>query len=137
MPARTSRSPSRRASRARTSPLTIAAKIHAERVARGFRGCVAYDCYGAGQRVTRALGPDALDAFLARREVHELLWLLTEARKLCPPSHPQLAAQLAEAIAALDAGAHHAFAARALLRRVGEALGGRAGAEPGIAMSAP
>lgn len=74
--------------------------IHAERAARGFRGCTAYDCHGAGPHVTRTLGPDALAAFLERRELHERLWLLTEARRLLPP------------------------AARALPRRVGHTLGG-------------
>src|SRR5215471_14109732 len=29
--------------------------IHADRTARGFPGCVDFDCYGAGQRVTQEL----------------------------------------------------------------------------------
>jgi hypothetical protein len=29
--------------------------IHTERTSRGFPGCVAFDCYGAGQRVTQEL----------------------------------------------------------------------------------
>jgi len=30
--------------------------IHSERAARGFPGCVDFDCYGAGQRVTQLFG---------------------------------------------------------------------------------
>jgi len=73
--------------------------------------------------------------------VHELLWLLTEAAKLRPSSQLELCAQLALEIEVLDAIAcepvsalldidldSHDSAARALLRRVGDALGGRRGA---------
>ena len=106
--------------------------VHAERVERGLSGCTLYDCYGAGPRVTRAFGDarQGHEAFLVAREIHELLFLLTEAAKLCP----QLAGELADAIAALDAittfdvdlRAHH-DRARVLLRRVGKAIGGREG----------
>ncbi len=118
--------------------------IHDELVARGCSGCAVYDCYGAGQRATRAfagtLGTERQRnaAFLLLREVHELLWLLTEAAKICPSSHDDVGVQLALEIAALDAIARrpapillevdlrpHRDAARALLRRVGGALGGR------------
>ena len=118
--------------------------IHDRLVERGFRGCAAYDCYGAGQRATRAFAgsPDAEPlrsaAFLQLRVVHELLWLLTEARTLCPRSHGDVAAQLAREVEALDAIARGPVSAllaldldpreravRALLRRVGDALGGR------------
>jgi hypothetical protein len=118
--------------------------IHDELVGRGFRGCAAYDCYGAGPRITRAFADapgtarrrDA--AFLVLRSLHELLWLLTEAAKLCPPSHGELGAELVAQIDAIDAIAsgpmqslpaadlpRHDRASRALLRRVGTALGGR------------
>lgn len=103
--------------------------IHAQRVERGFGGCAAYDCYGAGPRVTRAAYANDRErhaAFLALVDVHHLLWLLTEAAKLCPSSRSELAAQLSSTIAALDAGAapsrEHVYA---LLRRVGDAVGGR------------
>jgi hypothetical protein len=133
--------------------------IHGELAARGFAGCAIYDCYGAGPRATRAFAGrlageggdrgggraggrgqvegDRDAAFLVLRVVHELMWLLDEAARLCPVSSElagDLAAQLAtlEAIAdgpvaaliALDVAAHEA-AARAVLRRVGSALGGR------------
>lgn len=50
----------------------------------GFRGCVVFDCFGAGQRLvqeTRA-GRRALDLLPVMRGLHELMWYLTEALKL-------------------------------------------------------
>lgn len=120
--------------------------IHDELVVRGFRGCAAYDCHGAGQRVTRAFAgshdtEQRDEAFRILRVVHELLWMLTEAAKLCPASCGDVGSQLALEIEALDAisrGPAHAIleidprphreAARALLRRVGAALGNRSSA---------
>jgi hypothetical protein len=109
--------------------------IHDELVSRGFSGCAIYDCHGAGQRATREAA-DPTTAFLALRVIHELLWLLTEAAKLCP--RDDLRAELAAEIAGLDAiapaRAHEldlaarTRAARALLRRVGDALLTRPGA---------
>jgi hypothetical protein len=118
--------------------------IHGKLIARGFLGCSIYDCYGAGPKITRAFaGAHGREtqrnaAFLALRIVHELLWQLTEASKLCPPSREDVAADLAREIARLDAIAQAPTAvllatdltpseesARATLRRVGEALGGR------------
>lgn len=113
--------------------------IHPELAARGMSGCAIYDCYGAGQRVTRAFAHarDATlernEAFLRLRVVHELLWLLTEAAQRC--AQPELESELAAEIEALDAfrpetlleaELHaHEQVTRALLRRVGAALGGR------------
>jgi hypothetical protein len=118
--------------------------IHDQLAVRGCSGCAVYDCYGAGPRATRMLADAQLGdrehqaVFLALRDVHELLWLLTEAAELCPSSQGELAAQLALEIAALDALAQgsvrallaadlhrRSLASRALLRRVGDALGGR------------
>jgi hypothetical protein len=118
--------------------------IHEALAERGCRGCAAYECYGAGPRVTRLFagtrGAERLrdEAFRVLRALHEQLWLLTEAAKLCPPAHSELAAAIATEVAALDALAAgpaaalvrvdpepHAAHARALLLRVGEALGGR------------
>jgi len=68
--------------------------IHADRASRGFSGCISYDCFGAGQRVTQQMfdgrswltQPELLPAmsaaFLAMRRVHELLLLLNEAGNL-------------------------------------------------------
>lgn len=71
--------------------------IHADLKAKGFGGCVAYDCLGAGQRVTQGLfdgqswqdDPTLLDpmmrAFASMRKVQDLLQLLVEAQKLTLP----------------------------------------------------
>jgi hypothetical protein len=114
--------------------------IHGELAARGFGGCVAFECYGAGPRLARALvapGPRRDAAFRALVVVHELLWLLTEAAKLRadPPPDADLGAAIAAEIAALDAIAAGPIAAlarvdlaardrsaRALARRVGDEL---------------
>jgi hypothetical protein len=116
--------------------------IHDHLAARGFQGCVIYTCHGAGQRATAACaGLDAATthaAFLALREIHECLWLVSEAQALVPPSHHELAGELRNWVAALDTaaaapparwleGGHRADRPRidATLRRVGDALGRR------------
>jgi hypothetical protein len=109
--------------------------IHDRLVERGLSGCAVYECYGAGPRVTRAFTPaERHEAFLVLRVIHELLWLLTEAAKLLPPSH-EVRATLAGAIEALDVIAARPFEdlvvidveryrehTHKLLRRVGDAL---------------
>lgn len=120
--------------------------VHDELLERGMVGCAVFDCYGAGPRVTaRDVRGDLRDeVFRALRGVHELLWQLTEAAKLCPDpaeKHAELRGELAQEITALDAIAGAPVAAllelrlterraraRLLLRRVGEAIGGRRGA---------
>lgn len=70
--------------------------------------------------------------------MHELLWLLTEAAKLCPAEKGELGVELARMVVVLDAIASgvgpgradvdlcpQRVAVHALLRRVGGALGGR------------
>jgi hypothetical protein len=69
-------------------------RIHAELDRAGFKGCVQYDCLGAGQRVTQEVfggrswqsDPDLLvpmmQVFETMRIVHEQLLLLREAEKL-------------------------------------------------------
>ena len=71
-----------------------ACKIHEEREERGYRGCVAYDCLGAGQRVTQDFfqgrswksDPSLLrpmcDVFSVVTRAHKLLQLLREAGNL-------------------------------------------------------
>lgn len=68
--------------------------IYRSRAERGFRGCMGYDCLGAGQRVTQQLfdGRSWLEdasllapmvtAFLAVQRAHELLLLLRQAGRL-------------------------------------------------------
>ena len=57
-------------------------------------GCVAYDCFGAGQHVTQVTFAGAdwrespgtaermFDVFAVMRQLHELAWYLTEALAL-------------------------------------------------------
>ncbi|TCL09676.1 hypothetical protein BXY66_1732 [Shimia isoporae] len=71
--------------------------IHADLKPRGFGGCVAYSCAGAGQRVTQDLfdgetwrdDPDLLEhmtyALRVLRPIHEALTILKEASKLPLP----------------------------------------------------
>jgi hypothetical protein len=86
--------------------------MHAQRAARGFGGCVGYDCYGAGQRVTSELFQGRswqnepqlleamLEAFRRMRQVHELLVLLEAAGRL--PLRESERKRLEELSAALE-----------------------------------
>lgn len=65
--------------------------IHARLRDEGMSGCVAYDCFGAGQHLTQVTfeggdwrqSPETaermFDAFSVMRQLHELAWYLTEA----------------------------------------------------------
>ncbi|TLS40867.1 pentapeptide repeat-containing protein [Streptomyces montanus] len=79
--------------------------IHTELRQRGFTGCTVYDCFGAGQKVSRITfgGEDwrsgsradarrMFDVFPVVRHLHELLWYLTEALELpaARPIHSEL-----------------------------------------------
>jgi hypothetical protein len=80
--------------------------IHAQLEAEGQAGCASYDCYGAGQRITRlfrgaawrddpARAPALFAAFRRLRAVHELRFLLREAGRLTlPASRAQRGARL-------------------------------------------
>jgi uncharacterized protein YjbI with pentapeptide repeats len=84
--------------------------IHARLAPLGFRGCAVYDCFGAGQRASqvtfggrdwRAGGPAArqmFEAFAILRQLHELLWYLTQALELrkASPLHADLRRALTE-----------------------------------------
>ncbi|MGK5630989.1 pentapeptide repeat-containing protein [Streptomyces sp. URMC 123] len=68
--------------------------IHSRLRQKGFTGCTAYDCFGAGQKVSQITfggrdwrqAPDTarlmFDVFPIVRHLHELLWYLTEALTL-------------------------------------------------------
>jgi len=68
--------------------------IHARLRERGFAGCVAYDCFGAGQKLSQATfggrdwrrEPGIAEPMFATlpvlRQLHELLWYLAEALAL-------------------------------------------------------
>ncbi|GHJ07853.1 hypothetical protein TPA0907_22200 [Micromonospora humidisoli] len=80
--------------------------IHDELRERGYPGCVVFDCFGAGQRVSQvtfagrdwrtdpATAAGMFAAFTVTRPLHELLWYLTEALTLTPagPLHDELRA---------------------------------------------
>ncbi|HEY5857141.1 MAG TPA: pentapeptide repeat-containing protein [Aldersonia sp.] len=65
--------------------------IHAHLRGRGFRGCLSFDCFGAGQAVSQRLfagrswrdhpqaSRDMFASFAVMRHAHEMLWYLREA----------------------------------------------------------
>ncbi|MFJ8106097.1 pentapeptide repeat-containing protein [Streptomyces sp. NPDC096132] len=105
--------------------------IHDRLRQKGFTGCTVYDCFGAGQKVSQVTfgGRDwrgaprehsrlVFEVFPVVRQLHELLWYLTEALTLpaARPVHPELRRLLErtealtrgtpEELAALDVPAH-------------------------------
>lgn len=96
--------------------------IHAELRPRGFSGCVTFDCFGAGQRVSqvtfggrdwRSDGTGARAMFAAFdtvRQLHELLWYLTQAVGLAGNGVRADAEAMRAEIAALAAGSAHELA---------------------------
>ncbi|MBN9099589.1 MULTISPECIES: pentapeptide repeat-containing protein [unclassified Pseudonocardia] len=78
--------------------------IHADLRERGFAGCTVFDCFGAGQQVTRvtfggrdwrsdpAIAQPMFDSFAVMRPLHELLWYLADAlgRAEAEPVHADL-----------------------------------------------
>lgn len=65
--------------------------VHKSLRKKGLKGCTAYDCFGAGQKVAQVTfrgqdwrqAPESADemfkAFLIMRQLHEMLWYLSEA----------------------------------------------------------
>ena len=124
--------------------------IHARLRAAGFPGCAAYDCFGAGQKVSQVtfggrdwraapgIAARMFEAFAVMRQLHELLWYLGEALRLAVPGplRAELTAALAETerltlgspgdLAALDVTAHRRQA-NALLQRASETVRSAAG----------
>ncbi|WP_324788137.1 pentapeptide repeat-containing protein [Streptomyces sp. H51] len=105
--------------------------IHARLRQEGFTGCTVYDCFGAGQKVSQVTfaGQDwrtgsreharsMFEIFPVVRQLHELLWYLTEALTLpaARPVHAELRRTLDETerltrrgpaeLAELDVAAH-------------------------------
>ncbi|MFR9799551.1 pentapeptide repeat-containing protein [Streptomyces sp. MS06] len=78
--------------------------IHTRLRSEGYPGCTVFDCFGAGQKVSRVTfgGTDwrttptaageMFAVFPVMRQLHELLWYVTEALALAParPVHPEL-----------------------------------------------
>ncbi|MFB7559238.1 pentapeptide repeat-containing protein [Streptomyces brevispora] len=117
--------------------------IHTRLRTEGFPGCTVYDCFGAGQKVSAETfggrdwrrAPESaqqmFQVFPVMRQLHELLWYLTEAAALVParPLHGDIGRTLdaterltrldADAFADLDVSAHRDEVA-ALLSRTSE-----------------
>jgi uncharacterized protein YjbI with pentapeptide repeats len=125
--------------------------IHDRLRPRGFGGCTAYDCFGAGQQVAQVtfggrdwrqeqeIAAQMFDVFAVVRQLHELLWYLTEALAMpaARPLHGEVRAARQEterlagggpgALAALDVNAHRR-GVNALLLRASELARAGAGA---------
>ncbi|WP_033213517.1 pentapeptide repeat-containing protein [Kitasatospora phosalacinea] len=78
--------------------------IHTELRQRGYQGCTVFDCFGAGQKVSRHTfggrgwredrdtARQMFETFPVMRQLHELLWYLAEAMELpkARPVHAEL-----------------------------------------------
>jgi uncharacterized protein YjbI with pentapeptide repeats len=68
--------------------------VHKKLKQNGLKGCIAYDCFGAGQKVAQTIykgqnwrqdkktAEEMFEVFLVIRQLHEMLWYLTEAFRL-------------------------------------------------------
>ncbi|MFE5742328.1 pentapeptide repeat-containing protein [Streptomyces celluloflavus] len=114
--------------------------IHTDLRGRGFTGCTVFDCFGAGQKVSQVTfdGRDwrqapgtvrqMTEVFPVMRQLHELLWYLSEALNLPParPVHDELRRALerterltrgsARELSELDVAAHRGEVNTLLLR---------------------
>lgn len=126
----------------------FACTIHDSLSQRGFRGCTVFDCFGAGQFVSQQLfddvswrespatAPEMFAAFALARQLHEMLWHLTEAsaRAMSPDSaapadelRDRIAASLAadaESVLATDVSALHEQVRQVLIDVSAEVRGG-------------
>ncbi|MFE7332046.1 pentapeptide repeat-containing protein [Streptomyces sp. NPDC057565] len=78
--------------------------IHTRLREKGYQGCTVFDCFGAGQKVSQVTfggtdwrqAPESarpmFEVLPVMRQLHELLWYVTEALDLAParPVHPDL-----------------------------------------------
>ncbi|GER91357.1 hypothetical protein KDW_55190 [Dictyobacter vulcani] len=114
--------------------------IHTRLRQQGFRGCTVYDCFGAGQKISQVTfhGQDwrqgkntskqMFAIFPIMRDLHELLWYLTEALallathsihdklKLALQETEHLTHQSPDVLLALDVAAHRQTINALLLR---------------------
>ncbi|WP_219834855.1 pentapeptide repeat-containing protein [Paenibacillus sp. R14(2021)] len=117
--------------------------VHTDLRTLGFRGCTVYDCFGAGQKLSRFtfegrdwrqspdLAKQMVDVFPTMRLLQELLWYISDALTLqaALPIHDELLAALEEtnrltllapgALMYVDTAAHRA-AVNALLLQASE-----------------
>jgi uncharacterized protein YjbI with pentapeptide repeats len=129
--------------------------IHEGLRPQGFPGCAVYDCFGAGQQIAQVtfggqdwrrspgIAAPMFAAFTIMRQLHELLWYLSEALTLQParPLHGELRLALEETerlthgspgdLAELDVDAHRRDVNALLLRasELARAGAGRLGAD--------
>ncbi|MGH3155459.1 MAG: hypothetical protein ACRDNF_02615, partial [Streptosporangiaceae bacterium] len=114
--------------------------IHSDLPQRGFTGCTLFDCFGAGQKVSQVtfggrdwrrdpgVAEQMFAVFAIMRDLHDLLWYLTNALNLRPagPLHGELSAAIVEterlthhdaaALLRLDVGTHRQKVGVLLLR---------------------
>lgn len=76
-------------------------KIHNELGKKGLKGCMSYDCFGAGQKVAQVtyngqdwiqhpkLKQQMFDSYLVMRQLYEMLWYLTGALQTNPSEYVQ------------------------------------------------
>lgn len=113
--------------------------IHDSLRDKGFSGCTVYDCFGAGQRVVHETfggqdwraAPDMLAVFPVMRQLHEILWYLTEVVAKVPTMRDEAertietTEDLARNVTTdLDIGAHHELVSDLLLRASATIRGG-------------
>jgi hypothetical protein len=91
-------------------------RIHPQLRERGFKGCTVFDCFGAGQHVTRhtfagaswrddgVVRSEMFAVFPIVRQLHELLWYVREALAMpaAAPLHPALRDSWRSVAAAAD-----------------------------------
>jgi hypothetical protein len=87
-----------------------ACRVHADLRPLGFKGCTVFDCFGAGQKVSRhtfagrswrsdpATAAAMFQAFPVVRRLHELLWYLDQAVGLTRAASPARVAACHEAL---------------------------------------
>lgn len=117
--------------------------VHKNLKSLGLKGCIAYDCFGAGQKVAQVTygGHDwrqvpetaqqMYEVFLIMHQIHEMLWYLTEAIRLEPAPNMQddlssmlietekLTLSSADSLLKFDITAHR-FKVNTLLRQTSE-----------------
>ncbi|MBU5316229.1 pentapeptide repeat-containing protein [Clostridium bornimense] len=69
-------------------------KVHEDLKSKGLKGCIAYDCFGAGQKVAESTykreswrdnpnkRKEIFDVFVVMRQLYEMLWYLKEAYRI-------------------------------------------------------
>lgn len=70
--------------------------VHNNLVKKGLKGCIAYDCLGSGQKVAQVTycgndwisnkdaAKEMFEVFVVMKQLHEMLWYLTEAYAIQP-----------------------------------------------------